>query len=275
MAIDSASNKKIKLMESLRLRKHREREGLFRIEGVRLAEMAAESGWELRFGLYTAELLEKERGRQLLAGLRERCPLYEISAPLGKKVAATDTPQGIFLAAAQQKTDLSELAGGGQSGRKQDGAEQPLFVVLDGVQDPGNAGTIIRTADAVGATAVILTKGSVDAFGDKTVRATMGSLFHLPVVTDAGADEVASFAEQSGCQLLATALDEQAKPHFAVDFGRSSMIVFGNEGKGVSEALLRAATKVYIPMYGRAESLNVGVSSAVVLYEAVRQRRFA
>ena len=150
MVIDSASNKKIKLMESLRLRKHREREGLFRIEGVRLAEMAAESGWELRFGLYTAELLEKERGRQLLAGLREHCPLYKISAPLGKKVAATDTPQGIFLAAAQQKTDLSELAGGGQSGRKQDGAEQPLFVVLDGVQDPGNAGTIIRTADAVG-----------------------------------------------------------------------------------------------------------------------------
>ena len=117
MVIDSASNKKIKLMESLRLRKHREREGLFRIEGVRLAEMAAESGWELRFGLYTAELLEKERGRQLLAGLRERCPLYEISAPLGKKVAATDTPQGIFLAAVQQKTDLSELAGVVQSGR--------------------------------------------------------------------------------------------------------------------------------------------------------------
>lgn len=115
MVIDSASNKKIKLMESLRLRKHREREGLFRIEGVRLAEMAAESGWELRFGLYTAELLEKERGRQLLAGLREHCPLYEISAPLGKKVAATDTPQGIFLAATQQKTDLSELAGGGRA----------------------------------------------------------------------------------------------------------------------------------------------------------------
>ena len=274
MVIDSASNKKIKLMESLRLRKHREREGLFRIEGVRLAEMAAESGWELRFGLYTAELLEKERGRQLLAGLRERCPLYEISAPLGKKVAATDTPQGIFLAAVQQKTDLSELAGVVQSGRKQDGAEQPLFVVLDGVQDPGNAGTIIRTADAVGAMAVILTKGSVDVFGDKVVRATMGSLFHLPIVADVSAAEVAAFAEAADCQLLATALDALAKPHFAVDFRRGSLIAFGNEGNGVSEALLRAAAKVYIPMYGRAESLNVGVSSAVVLYEAVRQRRF-
>ncbi len=161
-----------------------------------------------------------------------------------------------------------------QSGRKQDGAEQPLFVVLDGVQDPGNAGTIIRTADAVGATAVILTKGSVDVFGDKVVRATMGSLFHLPIVADVSAAEVAAFAEAADCQLLATALDALAKPHFAVDFRRGSLIAFGNEGNGVSEALLRAAAKVYIPMYGRAESLNVGVSSAVVLYEAVRQRRF-
>lgn len=274
MVIDSASNKKIKLMESLRLRKHREREGLFRIEGVRLAEMAAESGWDLRFGLYTAELVEKERGRQLLAALRERCPLYEISASLGKKVAATDTPQGIFLAAVQQKKALSELAGEVQRSQQHDDAEQLLFVVLDGVQDPGNAGTIIRTADAVGATAVILTKGSVDVFGDKAVRATMGSLFHLPVVADVSAEEVAAFAQAADCQLLATALDEQAKPHFAVDFRKGSLIAFGNEGNGVSEALLRAAAKVYIPMYGRAESLNVGVSSAVVLYEAVRQRRF-
>ncbi|WP_337374157.1 RNA methyltransferase, partial [Mitsuokella jalaludinii] len=111
--------------------------------------------------------------------------------------------------------------------------------------------------------------------GDKVVRATMGSLFHLPIVADVSAAEVAAFAEAADCQLLATALDALAKPHFAVDFRRGSLIAFGNEGNGVSEALLRAAAKVYIPMYGRAESLNVGVSSAVVLYEAVRQRRFA
>ncbi|WP_443872902.1 TrmH family RNA methyltransferase, partial [Mitsuokella multacida] len=135
--------------------------------------------------------------------------------------------------------------------------------------------TIIRTADAVGADGVILTKGSVDVFSDKTVRATMGSLFHLPVVTDVSAEEVATFAQAAGCQLLATALDEQAKQHFAVDFGKGSLIAFGNEGGGVSEELLAAAEKVYIPMYGEAESLNVGVSSAVVLYEAVRQRHFA
>ena len=110
MLIDSASNKKIKLMESLRLRKHRAKEGLFRIEGVRLAEMAAASGWAIRFGLYTAELVEKERGRALVEALQAKCPLYEIGAALAKKVAATDTPQGIFLVAEQQKKSLTQMA---------------------------------------------------------------------------------------------------------------------------------------------------------------------
>lgn len=265
--IDSAANKKIKLMQSLTSRKHRTKEGLFRVEGLRLAEMAAASNWALRFALYTAELAEKERGRKLLAALQEKCPVYEVSAALAKKVAATDTPQGIFLAAEQQETSLQELAT-----KKW---QEALYVVLDGVQDPGNAGTIIRTADAVHADGVILTKGAVDVFGDKTVRATMGSLFHLPIVTGVTASELAAFAETQGCQLLATALDETAKPHFEVDFTKASMIVFGNEGNGVSQKLLQRAQKVYIPMYGKAESLNVGISAAVVLYEAVRQRHFA
>ncbi|XOQ25412.1 MAG: Putative RNA methyltransferase [Mitsuokella multacida] len=265
--IDSAANKKIKLMQSLNSRRHRTKEGLFRVEGLRLAEMAAASNWTLRFALYTAELAEKERGRKLLAALQEKCPAYEISAALAKKVAATDTPQGVFLVAEQRERSLQELAA-----KKW---QEALYVVLDGVQDPGNAGTIIRTADAVHADGVILTKGAVDVFGDKTVRATMGSLFHLPIVTGVTASELAAFAETQGCQLLATALDETAKPHFEVDFTKASMLVFGNEGNGVSRDLLNEAVKVYIPMYGQAESLNVGVSAAIVLYEAVRQRHFA
>lgn len=268
--IDSAANKKIKLMQGLLSRKHRTKEDLFRVEGLRLAEMAAASDFSLRFALYTQELAEKERGQQLIAALQKKCPVYEISESLAKKIAATDTPQGIFLTAEQKKWQLAELAEtGGNSG------QAPLYVVLDGVQDPGNAGTIIRTADAVGADGVIFTKGSVDVFGDKTVRATMGSLFHLPIVTNVTAAELADFAKKQGCQLLATALDETAKPHFDVDFRQAAAIVFGNEGNGVSRELLEKSQRVYIPMYGETESLNVGISAAVVLYEAVRQRRFA
>lgn len=267
--IDSAANKKIKLMQSLLARRHRMKEGLFRVEGLRLAEMAAASDFSLRFALYTEEFAQKERGQKLLKALQKKCPIYETSASLAKKIAATDTPQGIFLAAEQKTENLEGLA----KRRKQ--GQEPLYAVLDGVQDPGNAGTIIRTADAVGADGVIFTKGSVDVFGDKTVRATMGSLFHLPIVTNVMAAELVDFAQKQGCQLLATALDETARPHFAVDFRRPSAIVFGNEGNGVSPELLKEAKKVYIPMYGKAESLNVGISAAVVLYEAVRQRRFA
>ncbi len=262
--IDSPANKKIKQMESLLLRKHRQKQGLFRVEGVRLAEMAAESGWELVFGLYTQELAGKERGSHLLQALRERGPLYEISDQLARRVAATDTPQGIFLVMRQPRWQSMELGATGDA----------LYVVLDGVQDPGNAGTIIRTADAIGADGIILTKGSVDIYSDKVVRASMGSIFHLPILQNMESATISELAKRKGWQLLATALDETAQPLFAADFCKPSAIVFGNEGNGVSEGLLAAAQKVYIPMYGRAESLNVGVSAAVVLYEAVRQRRF-
>ncbi|MBE6074991.1 MAG: RNA methyltransferase [Selenomonas ruminantium] len=262
--IDSPANKKIKLAASLHSRKHREREGLFIAEGIRLGEMAAAAGWDIVFGLYTAELSGQVRGQKLLAKLKAQgCLLCETTAAVYRKTSATDTPQGILLVMRQQKSRLAELPA----------ADKPLYVVLDGVQDPGNAGTIIRTADAVGADGVILLKGSVDVFSDKTVRSTMGSLFHLPVCTEVTAGELTEFMASRSLTLYATALDASAKPHFAQDFTQGAAIVFGNEGNGVSDEILQQAQKTYIPMYGRAESLNVGVSAAVVLYEAIRQRQ--
>lgn len=200
--IDSPANKKIKQMESLLLRKHRQKQGLFRVEGVRLAEMAAASGWQLEFGLYTQELAKKERGSRLLQALKPLGPLYEISESLARRVAATDTPQGIFLVMRQPSWQSMELRTTGAA----------LYVVLDGVQDPGNAGTIIRTADAIGADGVILMKGSVDIYSDKVVRASMGSIFHLPILHDMEPAALCALAKREGWQLLATALDETAQP---------------------------------------------------------------
>ena len=263
--IDSLTNKKIKLAASLTNRKHRSKEGLFLAEGIRLTEMAAESDWGLRYALYTTAMARQSRGADLLDRLEQReCPLYEVPAALYQKVSGTDTPQGILVIMEQKKSCLTDLPA----------AKNGLYVILDGVQDPGNAGTIIRTADAVGADAVILMKGSVDVFGEKTVRAAMGSLFHLPVCGEVSLEELQDFAAARELQLYATALDETARPHFEQDFTRKCAIVFGNEGNGVSRELLQAAVKTYIPMYGQAESLNVGMSAAVVLYEAVRQRQF-
>lgn len=265
MHIESDANKKIKLAASLHQRKSREKEGLFLAEGVRLCEMAAESSWKIRFALVTDQLLSTERGRTLadrLSSITEVCLATE---KIFLKAAATEQPQGILLVVEQQKNSLQDLQA----------AENPLYVVLDGVQDPGNVGTIIRTADAAGASAVLCTKGTADVFSDKVVRSTMGSLFHLPIISGVKPDEVIGFAKKCGCQLLVTALDESAKPLYERSLAQSVMLVFGNEGNGVSPELLKAGEKTYIPMVGGAESLNVGVSAAVALFEALRQRKYS
>lgn len=262
--IDSPANKKVKLAAALKQRKQREKTGLFVAEGIRLCEMAAESDWSISFGLLTSQLTGQERGQELVKSLQARnCPLYEVSGQIFAKAASTDTPQGIMLVMESKKEPLPQAA-------KADG----LYVVMDGVQDPGNAGTIIRTADAVGADGVILLKGAVDVYADKVVRSTMGSLFHVPVYSGVTAAELAAFTQDNELQLLATALDETASPHFRQDFTKGTAVVLGNEGHGVSSEILAMAQKTYIPMFGQAESLNVGMSAAIVLYEALRQRRF-
>ena len=263
--IDSPANKKVKLAIALKQRKQRDKNGLFVAEGLRLCETAAAGDWQISYGLLTRQLTSQERGRALTAQLElNGCPLYEVPENVFAKVSGTETPQGILLVMASKNLPLPERAEG----------DAPLYVVMDGVQDPGNAGTIIRTADAVGASGVILLKGSVDVFSDKVVRSTMGSLFHVPLYAGVAPEELLKFSENSGLQLVATALDETATPHFARDFRLGTAIVLGNEGHGVSEAVLSGARKTYIPMYGQAESLNVGMSAAIVLYEALRQRRF-
>lgn len=264
--IASAANKKIKLVQSLQKKKFREQEQKFLAEGIRLAEMAIASDWSIDFAFCTLNLFQHERGVALLESLQEKnIPCYELDEKLFAKISTTETSQGILLVVDKKKNNLQDLQV----------KQKALYVVLDGVQDPGNAGTIVRTADAVGADGVIFLQGSVDAFADKTVRATMGSLFHLPVCTNVSTEELQKFLQEHQIKLLATALDATAKPHFAEDFTQSCAIVFGNEGNGASQEILQAAEKIYIPMYGQAESLNVGMSAAIVLYEAIRQRNFA
>ncbi|SHK44229.1 RNA methyltransferase, TrmH family [Selenomonas ruminantium] len=263
--IDSPANKKIKLAAALKQRKQREKAGLFVAEGIRLCEMAAESDWSISFGLLTKQLTGQKRGQDLIQKLQARnCSLYEVTEQIFAKVANTDTPQGIILVMESQKQSLPQV-------EKTDA----LYVVMDGVQDPGNAGTIIRTADAVGADGVILLKDSVDVYADKVVRSTMGSIFHVPVYSGVTVADLLAFVQKNKLQLLATALNETAKPHFQQDFTKGTAVVLGNEGHGVSADLLAVAGKTYIPMFGQAESLNVGMSASIVLYEVVRQRKFS
>jgi rRNA methylases len=263
--IASSANKKIKLVASLKQKKHRDAERLFIAEGIRLAEAAVEANWPCRFGLCTGTAAKNERVQMFLQQLEARqCPVYEVPEDIYNKISDTQQPQGVLLVLENGSSSLSSVISG---------AGASFILVLDQLQDPGNVGTIIRTADAVGCSGIIVMENSADIYAGKTVRATMGSLFHLPVVTGIGQEELIDFLAQHKISLLATALDAQAQPYFSLDFTVPVALVLGNEGAGVSPELLdKADQKVFIPMAGRSESLNVATAAAVLLYEGLRQR---
>lgn len=258
------SQRLVKNIARLSRRKFREAEGLFLAEGVRLLEEAARSDWEVPWCLFTATAYARPRVRELLTALDERGTRLALAdEDVLQRLSETDTSQGILAVVKKKVFSLAALTGQ---------ASPPLWVVLDGVQDPGNAGTIVRTAYAAGCSGVLLTRGSVDIFAPKTVRATMGALFHLPVVPNLEPPALLSWLRKHDVQCVVTAADAPLC-HFDADLTRPLAVVLGNEGGGVSGAFLETADKtVRIPMQPGAESLNVAIAAAVILFEAVRQR---
>ena len=271
-SITSTTNSIIRLTHAI-VHTHRRgaKEGLFTVEGLRLAEMAAASDGRIRHALVTERAIAGERARILVDTLMEHSvPVALVTEALFSSISETDTPQGILLVMERCKgADLTSLHS------VRDREEPPLYIALDRVQDPGNVGTILRTADAVGASGVILLHGSADIYSSKVVRATMGSIFHVPFALGVTAEELIHFAESEELAFLAAACDEGACTHFAADFRRPILIVFGNEANGVSEDILHATEHIYIPMRGCAESLNVSAAVTAVLYEVFRQRCYA
>ena len=264
MLITSAENTRIKYFKRLVRRRFRETEGKFIIEGVRFVEEALASAMSVETVIFSSKLLQNERGKELLDNIANSdIPLLEVTEAIMESLADTATPQGVLAVVKTVETDLEVVLKSGQ---------KKLLVLVDGIQDPGNLGTIIRTADAAGVDAVILTKGTVDLYNPKTLRATMGSLFHLPIII---ADEAVQVAERlliSGIQLL-VGVPQASQPIYTMDLTGSIALVVGSEANGVSEEVKSMASAlVNIPMPGSAESLNAAVATAIMLYEAVRQR---
>ena len=188
-------------------------------------------------------------------------PVQRVTAAVLAHLADATTPQGVVAVARTPATTLEEIGPG-------------VVVVLDQVADPGNAGTILRTADALGAAAVVLTRGSVDVYAPKTVRAAVGSTYHLPVVTGVTADHLAVFARDTGRRLVG--LDAQAANGLSAlqEAGGQLVLVLGNEAHGLdpaTSALLDA--HVAIPLHPRAESLNVAAAAAIAIHAAVYPAR--
>ena len=263
--ITSLQNQFIKLAASLKQKKYRDELNLFIVEGVRLVEEAAQSNWLIETCIYTAEVLQQERVQEIITDLKSKhCRMIQVSAIIYNKITDTKAPQGIMAIAQKYAYQLSDVL---------TSEKKPFFVVLDELQDPGNVGTIIRTAAAAGCTGVILTKGCTDVFASKVVRASMGSIFHVPIFEGFTNSEVISCFAKHEIDILSTSL-ESSNVYFKVDFNKSIAVVFGNEANGVSRQLLEhAQDRLYIPLLGRVESLNVAASAAIILYEVVRQRQ--
>jgi TrmH family RNA methyltransferase len=263
--VTSPHNQLVKTAAALRRKKYREELGLFAIEGVRLAEEMVAAGWPAEICLFTAAAADKPRAAKMLSLLeKRRCRLIQVPDAVYDKITDTQEPQGFMLIAPPRKAVLADILSR---------PAPALIAVLDDVRDPGNAGTVIRAADAAGCSGVILLKGCADLYAGKTIRATMGSLFHLPVVEGVSRNKLISTLAAAAIPLAAATLDG-AVAYTAADLTGPVAVVFGNEGEGVSgELVARATARIAIPIYGKAESLNVATAAAVILYEAARQRR--
>ncbi len=266
--ITSLSNPKVKYVKSLGLRKYREKEKKFVVEGIHLVSEALKASREqgqfkIDFALFSKRITTSKEGKALLADLSSAgVETLEISDKLMSKLSEVETPQGVLAVVNMGEGILDELCSG----------KNPLIAVCVGIQDPGNMGTIIRTADATGATGIVTSKGSVDMYNAKTVRSSMGSIFHLPIVCLDDIKVGIKRIHEKGIQLVATT--PRAKSDFwDIEYSSSVAIVLGSEASGLPEELLNLCDHhVKIPMVGEAESLNVGVAASILFYEALRQR---
>lgn len=252
-------HKKIQRLRRLLARPgFRHSEGAFVLEGETLVSEALDAGVRLE-GLFVAPT-EPEPAvvrRAAAAGLR----IHLLAPGVLERVAGTVTPQPVMAIAPTCDVALEDVSGA------------PLVVVCVDVRDPGNAGTVLRSAEASGAGAVVFCSGSVDVFNPKTVRSSAGSLFHVPVVSGGDPVDVLECLQAWGFRRLGT-VARGGEAYDAVDLTAQVAVVLGNEAVGLPAALdAHLDVRTTIPMAGRAESLNVGVAAALICFEAARQRR--
>lgn len=279
--ITSPSNPHVKYARRLQRRRVRDKEGRCLLEGVRLVADAAAAGASFVLGFWEESVLGVPGGEELVRELQARCPVggfFEVHTQVMRELSDTETPQGIVVVAERPRPDPRELL-------DREGAV--TLVVLDNVRDPGNVGTVVRSADAAGAAGVLVLPGTADPYGPKALRASMGSAFHLPVIPAEQA--VLAYRSDLACRselaaLLPDLLRGKGFGLFVADatgelglweapLGGRVAIVLGNEATGADPDLWRGARRVAIPMYGLAESLNVATAATVLLYEAARQRQ--
>lgn len=249
-----------KLIHALKTRRGREKHGLFVVEGVRVVEDLLASGTDLEFAVVSTTLGDNERGAALRSQLAGATSLREVDERTLAEVTDTETPQGVIAIARIKERALTDVVL----------AKDAIVLVLDAVQDPGNLGTLIRSADAFGASAVVALPGTVDFWGSKVIRSTAGSAFRVPLLNAAEAN-VWTWLSMNDVAICGADMHGESVAQLRLD-GRIALVV-GNEGSGLRDATRAQLTHlVSIPMRGDAESLNVAVAAGILLYEFSRRR---
>jgi TrmH family RNA methyltransferase len=236
-------------------------DGYCAIEGARLLEEALRSGLRVKAVFFSQTA--QERAHRLLPQISTHADALLLPDAVFRSVVATETPQGVAALVKLKTFAFADLLG-----------DNPLILGATGVQDPGNLGTIIRSAEAMDASGVLTTEGTVQAINPKVIRASAGSLFRLPVVKMDSAEAVRRLRDQ-GARILATS-SHKGSPLDEADLTKACAIFVGSEGAGISKELIAEADEVIlIPHSERVESLNAGIAASIILYEAARQRRTA
>lgn len=252
MIIKSKQNKIFKDILNIKNKKKRKESGFFIIEGSKqIAEITKE--WKIKALIISEQFKTKN--------IIENQNTFILSDQLFNKISSTETPQGILAIIEEKHYKISEIL-------KQNG----LFIILDNIQDPGNLGTIIRSADAFGAKAVIVSQGSADIYSEKTMRSTMGSFFHIPVIDKVNIESLLQDMKKENFNIYAASLKTK-KGLKNLKFNQKSALLIGNEAQGLKPEIEKMAdTLIKIEMSGQAESLNAAIAASIIMYEASVQK---
>ncbi|AJA47749.1 RNA methyltransferase, TrmH family [Clostridium pasteurianum DSM 525 = ATCC 6013] len=255
--IKSKDNTIIKDIKKLQEKKYRNIYNRFIVEGFRFVSEALESNFNVIYVIISESIEEKFEKIGLNQKIKGSTKIIKVSESILKSICSTDNPQGIAAVVSNREINVDY--------------DEGFYILADRVQDPGNMGTIIRTANAAGAKGIIVTKGSVDIYNSKTLRSTMGSIFKIPIIIDEDLVHIKEFKEQ-GFKIVVSSLDTKNN-FYDIDLTGKIIIAVGNEGSGISEEIYGISdVRVKIPMPGNTESLNVGIAAGIMMFEAVRQK---
>ncbi len=260
--ITSENNERVKNLKKLYRKKQRKEQGKFILEGYRVIDEALKARAEVDLVYLTSDFATTPEGKDIINRIKpEKVVLLDIR--ILNKIADTTSPQGIIAVANEPGYIIDDLF-----------VDANLILVLDRLQDPGNMGTIIRTAVAAGVNGIITLKGCVDIYNLKVLRATMGAVFSIPIITDIEFKEFKRVIREKAADFLLVSTDTSAKGYYTeYEYEKPVLLVVGNEANGIREELLKMSNMVIkIPIYGQIESLNAAIATGIIVYKVLEKK---